>query len=253
MYDPDPARELRADRPLRRSARLYALQRRGAPGRAEARRPSPRLPAPEASLRRQVHACRGPLRAHLLRPLDDHGRGPLPEIQGDRRQEVLRRAERRFSRDRRARLPPRSRCAQVAAAGERSRRQPALRRGEGRRTRHPRPVGPHRVDRSEQRRERRAIRRRPRDGCRQSGVLGHGGRACQSAQGDRVRRGVRALRRPCAGAEKSGARAESRQAPARDVLGEQRGHRRLAHRRCHRQQVHRVRLRRSSGRRTAGT
>ena len=77
----------------------------------EARRPAARLPAPEASLRRQVHARRRPLRADVLRAVDDHGRGALPEVQGDRRQEVLRGAEGRLPRDRRARIPPRRRRA----------------------------------------------------------------------------------------------------------------------------------------------
>ena len=74
-----------------------------------ARRPAPRLPPPEASLRRQVHARGRPLRADVLRAVDDHGRGAVPEVQGDRRQEVLRRAEGRLPGDRRARLPPRRR------------------------------------------------------------------------------------------------------------------------------------------------
>ena len=148
----------------------------------EARRPAPRLPPAEASLRRQVHARRRPLRADLLRALDDHGRGAVPEVQGDRRQEVLRRAEGRLPRDRRARLPPRRRRAEDAAAGPGARQRPALRGGEGRRPRHPRALGPHRIDRSEQRRQRRTVGRRPRVGRRQGGVLGHGRRARQPAR-----------------------------------------------------------------------
>ena len=90
-------------------------------------------------------------------------------------------------------------------------------------------------------------------GRRQGGVLGHGRRADRPAEGHRVRRRVRAVRGPRAGAEDPGAGAEGGQAPARHVLREQRGHRRLAHRRRDRQQVHRLRPRSSSGRRTAGT
>ena len=161
LHDPDAARQLRADRPFRRAARLYALQRRGASRRAGARRPSPRLSPPEASLRRQVHARGRPLRADVLRALDDHGRGAVPEVQGDRRQEVLRRAEGRLSLDRCARLPPRRRRAEDAAAGQRARGRSAVRGGEGRRPRHPRAFRSHRIDRSEQRRQRRSVGRRP--------------------------------------------------------------------------------------------
>ncbi len=116
------------------------------------------------------------------------GEALLPEVQGDRRQEVLRRAEGRLSRDRRARLPARRRRAEDAAAGSGARRRPALRGGERRGARHPRALGAHRIDRSEQRRERRAVGRRPFVGRGQGGVLGHGRRAGRAAESDRVRR-----------------------------------------------------------------
>ena len=54
----------------------------------ELRRPALRLPAPQASLQRQVHARRRPLRADLLRAVDDHGRGARTrkyQATGDRR------------------------------------------------------------------------------------------------------------------------------------------------------------------------
>ena len=243
LHDPDFARELRADRPFRRPARLHALQRRRAFGRAQARRPAARLPPSEASLWRQIHARGRPLRADVLRAVDDHGRSAVPEVQGDRRQEVLRGAEGRLPRDRRARFPPRRRRVEDAASGPGARQRPALRRGKGRRARHPRALGPHRIDRSEQRRQRRTVGRRPRIGRGQGRVLGHGRRADQPAEGDRVRRGVRALRRPRTGAQDAGARTQGGQAAARHVLREQRGYRRLAHGRRHRQQVHGLRLR----------
>ena len=116
LHDPDPARELRADRPFRRARSPIR------PITSPCTWPGPELGGlrhdyrrPEASLRRQVHARRRPLRADVLRAVDDHGRSPVPEVQGDRRQEVLRGAEGRLPRDRRARLPPRRRRAQDAA------------------------------------------------------------------------------------------------------------------------------------------
>ncbi len=81
-------------------------------------------------------------------------------------------------------------------AGPRPGRSSALRAGEGRRARHPRAVGPHRIHRSDQRRQRRSVRRGPRVGCGQGRVLGHGRRADGAAEGHRVRRRVR---HDCAG------------------------------------------------------
>ena len=81
----------------------------------ELRRAALRLSPSQASLRRQVHAGGGPLRADLLRAVDDHGPGARPQVSGDRRPPLLRRAGRRDAAGRRARLPPRRRRAEDAA------------------------------------------------------------------------------------------------------------------------------------------
>ena len=81
----------------------------------EQRRAALRLPPPEASLQRQVHARGGPLRADVLRAVDDHGRGARAQVSGDRRHALLRRARRRDAVDRRAGLPARRRRAEDAA------------------------------------------------------------------------------------------------------------------------------------------
>ena len=70
---------------------------------------------PKHPYQRQVHARRGPLRAHLLRAVDDHGRGARAEIPGHRRSALLRGAGARDAAGRRARLPPRRRRAEDAA------------------------------------------------------------------------------------------------------------------------------------------
>ena len=76
-----------------------------------ARRPALRLSPPQASVLRQVHAGRGPLRPDLLRAVDGHGRGARPEIHSHRRPPLLRRSRGRDAADRRARLPARRRRA----------------------------------------------------------------------------------------------------------------------------------------------
>ena len=102
----------------------------------EQRRAPLRLPPPQASLQRQVHARRRPLRADLLRPVDDHGRGARPPVSGDRRSPVLRRARCRDAVGRCAGIPPRRRRAEESPRRSRSGRPSAVRAGQG--TRHPR-------------------------------------------------------------------------------------------------------------------
>ena len=77
-----------------------------------------------------------------------------------------------------------------------------------------------------QRRERRTLGHRHRDGRGQSGVLGYSGRA-RVAESDRAGRRIRAHRRSRAGVEDAGARAASGKAFAGDGFRQQRGHRRL--------------------------
>ncbi len=140
-----------------------------------ARRAALRLPPAQASLQRQVHARRRALHPDVLRALDDHGPGAGAQVQGHRRQALLRRSRGRDAADRRARLPPRRRRAEDAAAGSRARRPSAVRPGEG--ARHQGAVRPRREHRRHQRRQRRTLRRRRRDGGRQGRVLGHRRRA----------------------------------------------------------------------------
>ena len=154
---------------------VHAVQRGHAPGGPGLGRPSLRLPATEASLLRQVHAGRRPLRADLLRALDDHGRGAVSPAPGDRRPALSRGARRRDAVGRRARLPARRRRAQDAARGPGARRPSAVRAGEG--ARHPRALRAHRIDRRDERRQRRAVGHRHRHRGRQGRVLGHRRRA----------------------------------------------------------------------------
>ena len=95
MHDAGAARQLRADRTLRRTARLHAVQRGDASGGTGLGRPALRLPAAEASVLRQVHAGRRPLCSDLLRLVDGHGRGAVSQVRGDRRPPLLRRARSR--------------------------------------------------------------------------------------------------------------------------------------------------------------
>jgi hypothetical protein len=104
-----------------------------------------------------------------------------------------------------------------------TRRRAAVRAGERGQPRHSRAVGPYRIDRPEQRRQRRTVGGGPGDCSREGRVLGHGRRSRGSAQGDRLRRRVRAVRRSRAGVEDAGARAEGRQAASRHVLGNNAG------------------------------
>ena len=103
-------------------------------------------------------------------------------------------------------------------------RPSAVRAGE--RPRHSCALGTCRKHRRHQRRERRTLGHRHRDGRGQSGVLGCGGRA-GVAESDRAGRRIRAHRRSRAGVEDAGARAASGKAFARDDFRQQRGHRRL--------------------------
>ncbi len=135
--------QLRADRPFRRAPGLHAVQRRRPSGRPRAGRAALRLPAAQAPLRRQVHAGGRPLRADLLRAVDDHGPGAGPQVRGDRRPAVLRDAGRRDAADRRARLPPRRGRVEDPAVGRGPRRRSAVRAGEG--PRHQGAVRAHRV------------------------------------------------------------------------------------------------------------
>ena len=190
--------------PFRRTAGLHAVQRRHAPRRSRSRRPALRLPPSQASLLRQVHAGRGPLRADLLRAVDDHGRGA-------RRGSIRRPAIARYYVAPDVAMLPVDALGFRRGAGalktlladQRPRRSSAVRAGEG--PRHPRAVRPHRVDRRHQRRQRRPVGRRHRDGRRQGRVLGHRRRADGLAEDHRVRRRVRDVRRPRAGAEDAGA------------------------------------------------
>ena len=75
---------------------------------------------PKHPYRRQVHAGRRALRPDLLRAVDDHGPGAGPQVQGHRRQALLRRSERRDSAHRRAGVPPRRGRAEDSAPGQRS-------------------------------------------------------------------------------------------------------------------------------------
>ena len=85
LHDARAAGQLRPDRPFRRAAGLHAVQCRDASGRPGQGRAALRLPPPQASLQRQVHARRRSLRADLLRAVDDHGRGARAPVSGDRR------------------------------------------------------------------------------------------------------------------------------------------------------------------------
>ena len=238
LHDARVARQLRADRPFRRAAGLHAVQRRHASGRARERRAPLRLPPPQASLQRQVHARRRPLRADLLCPVDDHGRGARPQIPGNRRSPVLRRAGRRDAAGRCAGIPARRRRAEDAAGRSRPGRSSAVRAGQG--TRHPRALRAHRVHRRHQRRQRRTVGHRHRHRRRQSRVLGHRRRADGLAEDRRVRRRIRHVRRPRAGTEDPGHRAADRQAAPGLLLRQQRRHRRCADRRRGAQQVRRL-------------
>ena len=232
-----------ADRAFRRPAGLHAVQRRRASGRARAGRPPLRLPAPEASVRRQVHAGGGPLRAHLLRAVDDPGPGALPQVSGDGRPPLLRRAGRRDAAGRRAGIPPRRRGAEDAARGSGPVGSSAVRPGQG--TRHPRAVRAHRIHRRHQRRQRRPVGRRHRVGGGQGRVLGHRGRAHGHAEDHRVRGRVRHDRGARPGAQDPGDRAAGRQAAPDLPVRQQRRHRRFAHRRRRSQQVRRLPVDRS--------
>ena len=82
-HDPCAARQLRTDGAFWRAARLYAVQRRDAPGRSRSWWTALRLPSPEASLQRQVHAGRRSLHPDLLRAVDDHGAGAVSQVSAD--------------------------------------------------------------------------------------------------------------------------------------------------------------------------
>ncbi len=141
---------------------------------------------------------------------------------------------------RRARLPPRRRRARDSAGGQRPRRSSAVRAGEG--SRDPRAVGPHRIDRRHERRERRPFGRRRRDRRGQSRVLGHPRRKPGLAENRRVRGRVRDVRRTRSGAEDHGDGRARRQAAPDLLLRQQRRHRRRADRRRRAEQA-RARLR----------
>ena len=221
--------------------------------RSRARRPALRLSPPQASLRRQVHAGRRPLRADLLRAVDDHGRSART---GSTRPPAIAATTSR----------PRSRCCRStrSASGAAPARSKTLLQDTAsptiRCSRRPRGAASTRCP---------ATSNRPTSsndvngGPSGVGLATAAGKAAfwdmvgapiDSPEDHRVRRRVRAVRRPRAGAEDAGDGAEGRQAAPRHVLRQQRRHRRLAHRRRHRQQVRRrLRAASSSGRRTAGT
>ncbi len=81
-------------------------------------------------------------------------------------------------------------AARHAARGQRSRGSSALRPSEG--SRHPRALGPHRIHRRHERRQRRPFGRRHRNGCRQGRLLGHLRRRHRLAEDRSLRRRVRA-------------------------------------------------------------
>ena len=261
LHDAGAARQLRADRTFRRALGLYAVQRRHASRRSGPRRAALRLSASQASVLRQVHAGRGPLRPDLLRAVDGHGRSARPEVRSHGRSPLLRRPRARDAVGRRARLPARRRRPRDAAQRQRPRRSSAVRPGQG--PRDPRAVRPHRIHRRHERRQRRPVGRRPRDRCRQSRLLGLPRRRHRLAEDRRLRRRVRDVRRARSGAEDAGDGRAGRQAAAHLLLRQQRRHRRRADRRRGAEQVRRrlraarsvdvVRLERLHARRTATT
>ena len=238
LHDSHAARQLCPDRAFRRPARLHAVQRRRAPRRARPGRTPVRLPAPQASVWRQVHAGGGPLRAHLLRAVDDPGPGSLSQVSGDGRPPLLRRAGRRDAARRRAGIPPRRRGAQDAPRRSGSVGSSAVRSGQG--TWHPRPVRAHRVHRRHQRRQRRPVGRGHRVGGGEGRVLGHRGRSHGHAQDHRLRGRVRHDRGARPGAQDPGHRAAGGQAAPHLPVRQQRRHRRFAHRRRGAQEVRRL-------------
>ncbi len=221
-----------------------------------------RLSASQASVLRQVHAGRGPLRPDLLRAVDGHGRSARPEIRSHRRSPLLRRTPIsrccRSTRSASGAAPaPSRRCSKDNGLADHPQVRP------GQRPRDPRAVRPHRIDRRHQRRQRRPLGRRPRDGGRQSRLLGLPRRRHGLAEDRRVRRRVRDVRRPRSGAEDAGDGRAGRQAAAHLLLRQQRRHRRRADRRRDAEQVRRrlraarsvdvVRLERLHARRTVTT
>ena len=184
-----------------RAARLHAVQRRHAPGRPRTRRSALRLPAAQASLQRQVHAGGGPLCADLLCAMDGHGRGARAKVQGHGRSPLLRRPRRRDAVGRRARVPARRRRPQNLLADN---RPPTIRCSRRRKAAVSARSPAASVRRRHQRRQRRPLRCRHRDRSRQGGILGHRRRFDRVAEDRRVRRRVRAVLRPCAGAEDAG-------------------------------------------------
>ena len=119
-----------------------------------------------------------------------------------------------------------------------ARGSPAVRPGQG--SRHPLPVRAHRVDRRDERRQRRAVGHRHRHRRGQGRVLGLHRRAAGIAQGHRLRGRVRDVRRPRPGAEDAGHRAPGRQAAPHLLLRQQRRHRRRADRRRGESEVRRL-------------
>ncbi len=235
LHDPHVARQLRSDRAFRRPPGLHAVQRRRASCRARAGRAPLRLPAPEASVRRQVHAGRGPLRADVLRAVDDPGRGAVPQVSGDGRPPLLRGAGRRDAAGRCAGIPPRGRSAQDAPRGSGSGGSSAVRPGQG--AGHPGPRRAHRVDGRHQRRQWRSIGRGRRVGGGEGRVLGHRRRSHGHAEGHRLRGRVRHDGGARPGAQDTGDRAPGRQAATHRPLRQQRRHRRCADRRRGGQEV----------------
>src|SRR5262249_48878173 len=88
-------------------------------------------PSPEVSLWRQVHAGGRPLCADLLRALDDHGPGDVPQAQGDGRPALPRRPGHHDPARRCARIPPRRRRAEDTPLGSGADRSSAVRPGQG--------------------------------------------------------------------------------------------------------------------------
>ena len=145
----------------------------------------------------------GPLRADLLRAVDDHGRGARAPASGDRRPRYYVAPDVAMLSVDALGFRRGAGALKTLLADQRPRRSSAVRAGEG--PRHPRAVRAHRVHRRHQRRQRRTVGRRHRHGRRQGRVLGHRRRADGRAEDHRVRGRVRDVRRPRAGAQDAGA------------------------------------------------
>ncbi len=194
VHDAGAARQLRADRTLRRAAGLHAVQRRRRTSRAAiAAACSSTTGAPNTRYMRQVHAGRRATASptcYALWMVMGQALDRQYKATGDRRYYVAPGAGDAVGR--RARLPPRRRRACDAAARTTgSTAHPLF--AQAKAPRHPRAVAAHRIHRRHQRRQRRPLRasasRRP----PASRVLGHPGLRHRLAEDRRVRGRVRAV------------------------------------------------------------